>query len=48
MAWQEKNQGNRQICFVCLFVAVVCSIQQVKFCSADGLVGGKGTCSMVM
>lgn len=33
---------------LCLFVPVVWSVQQVKFCMADGLVGGKGKWSMVM
>jgi len=47
--WRGKRRIRETGKYVfCLFVAVVCSIQQVKFCSVKGLVGGKGTCSMIM
>ena len=47
--WHGKRRirGTGEYVF-CLFVPVVCSIQQVKFCSADELVGGKGIWSIVM
>lgn len=50
--WEEETDyclagegsGGWKMGFVCLLL----SVQQVKFCNADGLVGGKGTWSTVM